>query len=155
MKIHEIKVHQEFDAPVEQVWEAFNDHVTFGKIMGQKVQRIVDSAEPGNVNGAGSVRSMRLPTGPFEETIIKSEKPALIEYKITKGTPLHYHYGTIQFTGLPDARSAVNYRAWLQVSAHRPDRGKGPGKRNRRWTRKLCQTAEKIEKSRAIFKQFI
>jgi len=36
MKIHEIKVHQEFDAPIEQVWEAFNDHVNFGKMMDRR-----------------------------------------------------------------------------------------------------------------------
>ena len=109
MKIHEIKVYQEFDAPVEQVWEAFNDHVIFGKIMGQKVQRIVDSTDPNNINGVGSVRAMRLPTGPFEETVIKSQKPTNIEYKISKGTPLHHHYGTMQFVALPDGRSAINY----------------------------------------------
>jgi hypothetical protein len=55
------------------------------------------------------VRSLTLPTGPFEETIVKSEKPNLIEYKISKGTPLQHHYGRMQFTSLPDGRSAINY----------------------------------------------
>ena len=109
MKIHQIKVHQEFDAPVDQVWDALNDHVNFGKIMGQKVVRVVDSPDPGNLNGVGSVRALRLPTGPFEETVIKSEKPSLIEYKITKGTPLHHHYGVIKFSSLPEGRSAIDY----------------------------------------------
>ena len=109
MKIHEIKIYQEFDAPVEEVWEAFNDHVIFGKIMGQNVQRIVDSTDPGNINGVGSVRAMRLPTGPFEETVVKSQKPSNIEYKISKGTPLHHHYGKMQFVALPEGRSAITY----------------------------------------------
>jgi uncharacterized membrane protein len=109
MKIQEIKVNQEFDAPIDEVWEAFNDHVNFGKIMGQKVVRIIDSTDPNNINGVGSVRSMTLPTGPFEETIVKSEKPNLIEYKISKGTPLHYHYGRMQFTSLPNGRAAIKY----------------------------------------------
>jgi hypothetical protein len=109
MTIHSIQLHQEFDAPIEQVWEAFNDHVHFGKMMGQKVVRIVDSTDADNINGAGSVRRMRLPTGPFEETIMKSEKPNLIEYKITRGTPLHYHYGIMAFRGLPEGRSAIDY----------------------------------------------
>jgi hypothetical protein len=110
MKIHEIKVYQEFDAPAEQVWEAFNDHETFGKMMGQKVTRVVDSPDPANINGVGSVRSLPLPMMPFEESIVKSEKPSLIEYKITKGMPiLHHHYGRIQFAGLPEGRSAVTY----------------------------------------------
>jgi uncharacterized protein YndB with AHSA1/START domain len=109
MKIHELKVYQEFDAPIEQVWEAFNDHANFCKMMGQKVLRIADSTDPGNVNGIGSVRQLNLPTGPFEETIVKSEKPGLIEYKISKGTPLHHHYGWMKFTSLPSGRSAINY----------------------------------------------
>lgn len=109
MKIHEINVHQEFDAPISEVWKAFNDHINFGKMMGQKVQRIVDSLDPGNVNGVGSVRLMRLPSGPFEETIVKSEKPSLIEYKITKGTPLHHHYGRMRFSDLGGERSAIDY----------------------------------------------
>jgi uncharacterized membrane protein len=109
MKIHEIKIYQEFDAPIEQVWEAFNDHVNFGKMMGQKIKRVVDSTDPNNINGLGSVRSLRLPLVPFEETITKSEKPGLIEYKISKGTPLHHHYGRMQFKSLPEGRSAINY----------------------------------------------
>jgi hypothetical protein len=109
MKIHEIKVYQEFDAPIAQVWDAFSDHVNFGKMMGQKVTRIVDSKEPGNLNGVGSVRSLALPLLPFEETIIKSERPTLIEYKISKGTPLDFHYGIMEFSSLPDDRSAINY----------------------------------------------
>jgi uncharacterized protein YndB with AHSA1/START domain len=109
MKIHEIKIYQEFDAPVDRVWEAFNDHVSFGRMMGQKVERIVDSPDTNNINGVGSVRLMKLPTGPFQETIVKSEKPGLIEYKITKGTPLHHHYGTIKFTSLADNKCAVDY----------------------------------------------
>lgn len=109
MKIHEIKIYQEFDAPVEQVWEAFNDHANFGKMMGQKIKRVVDSTDPANVNGLGSVRHLSIPLSPCEETIMKSEKPTLIEYKITKGTPLHYHYGIIEFANLSGGRSAINY----------------------------------------------
>jgi uncharacterized membrane protein len=109
MKIYQVKLFQEFDAPIEQVWEAFNNHENFGKMMGQKVVRVVDSKDANNINGIGSVRQLSLPTGSFQETIIKSEKPNLIEYKITKGTPLHHHYGIMQFTALPGGRSTINY----------------------------------------------
>ena len=109
MKIHEIKIYQEFDAPVETVWEAFNDHSNFGKMMGQKIRRIVDSTDPNNINGIGSVRHLSIPLSPCEETIMKSEKPTLIEYKITKGTPMHHHYGWMRFKSLPDGRSAIDY----------------------------------------------
>jgi hypothetical protein len=113
MKIHEIQIYQEFDAAVEQVWEAFNDHANFGKIMGQKIQRIIDSTDPDNINGIGSVRALSLPLLPFEETIVKSEKPVIIEYKISKGTPLDHHYGKMQFTSLNGGRSAIHYNIEL------------------------------------------
>jgi uncharacterized protein YndB with AHSA1/START domain len=109
MKIYKIKLYQEFDAPIAQIWEAFNDHASFGKIMGQKITRIVDSTDTQNINGLGSVRLMKLPTGSFEETIMKSEKPTLIEYTITRGTPLHHHYGIMRFSSLTDGRSALDY----------------------------------------------
>lgn len=109
MKIHEIKIYQEFDAPVEVVWDALSDHANFGKLMGIPVERIVDSPEPNNPNGAGSVRRIKIPLFGFEETILKADKPNYIEYKISKGTPLNHHLGKIQFKALPGQRSAVDY----------------------------------------------
>jgi hypothetical protein len=109
MKIHKLQIYQEFDAPIDEVWEAFNDHANFGRIMGSQITRIRDSSDPGNINGTGSVRNLKLPTGNCEETITESEKPGLIEYKITKGTPLHHHYGIMKFDSLSDRRSALTY----------------------------------------------
>ena len=109
MKIHEIKIYQEFDTPVELAWEAFNDHANFGKINGLPVQRIGDSPDKENINGVGSVRLIKLPLLAFEETIQKSEKGRLIEYKISKGTPLNHHYGKMVFESLPGNRSALSY----------------------------------------------
>jgi len=118
MKIHEVKLYQEFDAPVEQVWEAFNDHENFGKMMKQNVKRITDSSTPGNLNGLGSVRLIQLPFLSFEETIRKSEKPYCIEYQITRGTPLHHHYGTMLFKTLPGKKSAIDYS--IQLGSNYP-----------------------------------
>ncbi|MBK9458557.1 MAG: SRPBCC family protein [Sphingobacteriales bacterium] len=109
MKIHKVKIYQEFDAPIAQVWEAFNDHANFGKMMGQNVDRIVDSPDTNNVNGVGSVRLIKLPIAPFEETIRKSEKPTCIEYQISKGTPLHHHYGSMQFKSISAQKTALDY----------------------------------------------
>ncbi len=113
MKIHEVKLYQEFDAPVEKVWEDFNNHATLGTIMGQPMQRITDSSDPENINGLGSVRKIKIPFAPFEETIRKSVKPVCIEYQITKGTPLHHHYGTMQFKSLSPDKSALDYSIQL------------------------------------------
>ena len=88
MKVHEINLYQEFSAPVDQVWEAFNDHANFGKMMGQDIKRVTDSTDEGNVNGLGSVRSIKIPGAAFEETIVRSQKPVCIEYQITKKLPI-------------------------------------------------------------------
>lgn len=109
MKIHKVQIYQEFDAPITQVWEAFNDHANFGKMMGQNVDRIVDSTDADNINGVGSVRLIKLPIAPFEETIRKSEKPTCIGYQISKGTPLHHHYGSMQFKSLSAQKTALDY----------------------------------------------
>jgi uncharacterized protein YndB with AHSA1/START domain len=118
MKIYVVKLYQEFDAPVEEIWEAFNDHENFGKMTGTKVTRIADSADTGNVNGTGSVRKIHLPLFPFEETIRKSEKPNCIEYQISKGTPLAHHYGTMLFNPLPGNRCAIDYT--IALGSHIP-----------------------------------
>jgi len=109
MKIHYLNFHQEFNTPVKQLWEAFNDHANFGQIMGQNIERVVDSHDTSNVNGIGSIRRINIPLLPFEETIQKSVKPTLIEYKITKGTPLSHHYGRMNFKSLSDTTSALDY----------------------------------------------
>ena len=108
MTIHKAHIYQEFDAPAEKIWEDMSDHENFGKMMGQKIARIVDSTDPGNVNGVGSVRGFKMPMY-VEETITRSERGKRIEYKITKGTPLNHHYGTILFADLGDGRSSVDY----------------------------------------------
>jgi len=109
MKKSMVKLSQEFNAPIDKVWEAFNDHENLGKIFGQKMTRIKDSTDAGNVNGTGSIRKIHLPLAPFEETIRKSVKPHCIEYQITKGTPLSHHYGTMHFRTLPDGGTALEY----------------------------------------------
>ena len=102
-------MHQEFNAPVEKVWEAFSDHENFGKMMGQRITRVVDSSDPANINGINSVRKIHVPLIAFEETIRKSEKPRCIEYQISKNSPLAHHYGTMLFKSLPNGKSALDY----------------------------------------------
>ena len=102
-------MNQEFNAPIEKIFEAFSDHANMGKILGQNISRITDSKDPSNINGVGSVRRINIPLLGFEETIRKCEKPNRIEYQISKGSPLSHHYGTILFTSLPGGKTAINY----------------------------------------------
>ena len=109
MKIHKIIMHQEFNAPIEKVWADMSDHVSMGKIMGQNFTRIVDGKDPADPNGVGSVRRINVPVFGFEETVMKSEKHQVIEYTISKGTPLNHHYGRMIFKSLGDNKSSLDY----------------------------------------------
>ena len=109
MKIHKIEMHQEFNAPVSKVWADMSDHVSMGKIMGQKFTVLKKGNDPNEPNGVGSVRRINIPVFGFEETVMKAEKEKVIEYTITKGTPLNHHYGTMHFKSLGDNKSSLDY----------------------------------------------
>ncbi len=102
-------MYQEFNAPIEKIYEAFGDHASMGKILGQNIYRIVDSKDLSDINGVGSVRKIDIPVFGFEETIRKTEKPNRIEYQISKGSPLSHHYGTMLFKSLPNGKTAMDY----------------------------------------------
>ncbi len=109
MNQHQVKINSTFNAPVEKIFELLNDHDTFGKITEANISRIVESKDPENINGVGSVRKITIGFS-FEETIVKSEKNKLIDYTITKG--MHFfssHYGSMVFSSLNDKQSELNY----------------------------------------------
>ncbi|HUS24718.1 MAG TPA: SRPBCC family protein [Candidatus Binatia bacterium] len=83
-------------APREKVFAFFADHEKFGTLFGGKVKRIKDApgADP---NGLGSVRLIPGPGGAFEETIVSFQAPELIEYRVTRGSPIKNHLGRIEF----------------------------------------------------------
>ncbi len=122
MKIHTVKFHKEFSAPIDKVWADFSNHENLGKIFGQRMSRIVDSSDAANVNGIDSVRKIHIPLLPFEETIRKAERPHLIEYQISKGTPLHHHYGSMIFKTLPNGNTELDYS--IEMGSRYPFLGK-------------------------------
>ncbi len=90
---------KDFDLPQEQVFEYFAEHENLGGVLGAEVTRISDG-DDGSRNGVGSARRLN-PPGPvpaFEETVVVFEPSELIEYKVTRGTPLNHHHGQIRFT---------------------------------------------------------
>ena len=97
---------QEYNFPVERIFGFFSRHENLAKIFPGAFKRVMDSVDPKNINGIGSVR--RITTFPFvfEETITKFEDLSLIEYRITSGGPLKNHIGTMHFysTGLNSCR---------------------------------------------------
>ena len=115
MQSHTVNIKVTFDAPVDKIYSMISDHELFGKIQGVKMKRIVDSTDPTNPNGAGSVRRFTIGL-PLEEKIMKAEKNQLIEYTIIKG--MHFfssHYGVIRFHAINDKQSSIDYSITIGI----------------------------------------
>jgi uncharacterized protein YndB with AHSA1/START domain len=90
---------KDFDLPPEQVFEYFAEHENLGSVLGAAVTRVNDGTD-GSRNGVGSTRRLK-PPGPvpaFEETVTVFQPNDLIEYEVSKGTPLNHHHGEVRFT---------------------------------------------------------
>lgn len=99
-----VRFSEQFNAPRAKVFPYFAQHETFGAMAGgplmarlRFIRRIKIGVDLKNPDGVGSVR--RIAYGPmaFEETVITSERDRLIEYVISKGSPLKNHKGRIEF----------------------------------------------------------
>lgn len=92
-----IQMNETFNAPVSTVFAELSDHEKMGKVLGAKVKRIKDGK--GDVNGIGSVRRLTpVPLADFEETVTGFEPNKLIEYTVTKGSPIKNHLGRMVFS---------------------------------------------------------
>jgi len=97
MGVHVVHVEHEFRVPVERVFAHLSEHENLGGVFGMRVERVQDGAP--QRNGVGSVRRLSLNgIAPFEETVTAYREHQLIEYTITKGTPLNEHHGAMRFS---------------------------------------------------------
>jgi uncharacterized protein YndB with AHSA1/START domain len=89
---------QAFALPPEQVFDYFAEHENLDELLGAKITRLRDGTD-GHRNGVGSTRQLKVgPVPPFEETVTVYEPHELIEYEITRGSPLKDHHGSMRFT---------------------------------------------------------
>lgn len=96
MNPQRIQITQDFNVPVERVFDALADHNNLRNVFGIPVKRIKDGYD--DVNGVGSVRALGIGPLATQETILAVEPNAAIEYEITKnGGPLRNHHGRIDF----------------------------------------------------------
>ena len=92
-----IKIHESFNAPIAEVFSVLSDHKKFGKICGISMERTKDGDD--GLNGLGSIRAVKIgPLPAFDETITGFKSNELIEYKITRGSPIKNHVGTLKFS---------------------------------------------------------
>lgn len=91
-----IEVTQSFSLPVERVYAFLSEHEHLGPLLGARVTRLRDGDT--TRNGVGSVRSLKVgPLPAFEETVTRAVPDELVEYRITKGSPLRDHLGVLRF----------------------------------------------------------
>ena len=109
MKVYTLRFNQVFSSPAEVVFSHLGDHVRYGEITGAKIIRVKEGTDTLYPNGVGSVRRICIPLLPFEETVTSYEWGKRIEYKITKGSPLHHHFGKMDFIYESPYTSRLDY----------------------------------------------
>lgn len=93
-----INITENFPFPVEKLFSFLEKHENLETLF---VPLKVKTVKDGDTDkyGVGSVRSLQLAVIPsFEETVTVCKRNELIEYKITKGSPLKNHYGVMKFS---------------------------------------------------------
>ncbi|MDO8330964.1 MAG: SRPBCC family protein [Fluviicoccus sp.] len=95
-----LTLQQHFDAPLDTVFRHFNRHDTFNTVLWPvRSVRIIDSKDPGNPDGLGSVRQMGLgPIKPIREEISALEENRLIEYRMLANPLISHHVGRLVFS---------------------------------------------------------
>jgi len=103
-----IKIKQLFNAPVDMIFSLLTDHEGFGNVINTKIKRVVDSPDE-NKNGLGSVRRINaFPAPAFEETVVTFEPNQLMEYVVSKGSPIKNHKGRMEFSD-EEGKTRLNY----------------------------------------------
>jgi uncharacterized protein YndB with AHSA1/START domain len=88
---------RDFDQPVDRVFRYLSEHENLGPLFGATVTRMRDGDT--SRNGEGSVRRLRIAVLPsFDETITVCEPDERVEYRITRGSPLRGHHGSMVFS---------------------------------------------------------
>jgi uncharacterized protein YndB with AHSA1/START domain len=91
-----VEIDRDFDLPVGRVFAYLSEHENLGPLFGARVSRVRDGDTVRN--GVGSVRRLRIgPLPSFEETVTDYVADQRIDYRITRGSPLRDHHGTMSF----------------------------------------------------------
>lgn len=103
-----IQISHRFNAPVATVFARITDHEAFGKLLGANIRRI--KAGQDGANGLGSIRQIsNFPVPAFEETVVTFEPNKVMEYVVSKGSPIKNHLGRLEFKET-DGLTQLEYR---------------------------------------------
>ena len=93
---------RDYSLAPERVFAYLSEHENLSAVFGAKVRRLRDGRD-GERNGVDSARELRIgPLPPFVETVVDFVPNEFIRYRITKGSPLRDHEGTIRLAPLRD-----------------------------------------------------
>jgi uncharacterized protein YndB with AHSA1/START domain len=107
MRAHHIHVEHQFAKGPEAIFAHLAEHENLAEVFGAKITRVRDG-DGGERNGVGSVRKLQIgPLPPFEETVTEFVPGERIVYRITKGSPLRGHVGTMTFAPAGDGTGFV------------------------------------------------
>jgi len=88
----------DYSQPAARIFAYLAEHENLAPLFGTSVRRLRDGSD-GHRNGVDSARELRIgPLPPFEETVVEFVPNELIRYRITHGSPLRDHEGTMRFT---------------------------------------------------------
>ena len=103
-----VRVTHTFKSDPQTVFEKLAEHENLGPVFGAKITRVSDGTT--SRNGPGSVRRLKIgPLPAFEETTTTAEPYSLIEYKISKGSPLKEHWGRQELSPTADGGTQLVY----------------------------------------------
>ena len=104
-----IEISKTFPFSVDKLFDFLSDHENLELIFAPaKIQRIKEGKD--SPNGVGSTRNMKILIAPaFHETVTRVGPNELIEYTITKGSPLKNHKGVMRFSDTGTGGSRLDY----------------------------------------------
>ena len=113
MRTHWVHVEHDFAKPVEKIFAYLGEHENLRTIFPAKITRLNDGRD-GHRNGEGSSRKMRIGIlAPFVETVTEYVPNERVVYRITKGSPLRGHEGTMLFSPTPSGGTHLDYKIKL------------------------------------------
>ncbi len=103
-----VRITHVYSSSPETVFDRLAEHENLGPVFGAKITRVNDGTT--ERNGVGSTRRLKIgPLPDFDETTTVADRPALIEYRITRGSPLRDHWGRQELTPTADGGTRLDY----------------------------------------------
>jgi len=139
MRAYHVHIEHDFAKPPQRIFAHLAEHEHLAEVFGTEVIRLRDGDD--ERNGVGSVRRLKIgPLPPFEETVTEFVPARRIVYRITKGSPLRGHLGTMTF-----APSSSGTRFVYDIRVASPIPGLAPVVRAL-LTRSISRSLPKIER---------